>query len=333
MNGEWSQTELRRNEFLAMLAHELRNPLAPIRTASELLPHIIAAGAPRVDATLSVMRRQVGQLTRLVDDLLDVSRITQGRIELRLQTVDLSAIVAQALESAAPLMLERHQTVIQPEGAPALFVEGDSARLVQCVSNLLVNASKFTDRGGEICVRLRQEAADVVVEVRDAGIGISADMLPRVFDLFVQADRSLDRSQGGLGIGLSLVRRLVEMHRGTATARSVGIGCGSTFEIRLPLVPAPAAANSAAGVAQRKRRRILVVDDNRDAADSLSMLLQIQGHEVQTAYDGVEALKVATEFEADLVLLDIGLPLMNGLEVARLLRQRDSAAAWLAWWR
>jgi two-component system, chemotaxis family, CheB/CheR fusion protein len=168
------------------------------------------------------------------------------------------------------------------------------------------------------------------VEVRDAGIGISADMLPRVFDLFVQADRSLDRSQGGLGIGLTLVRRLVEMHRGTATARSGGIGCGSTFEIRLPLVPAPAAANSAAGVAQRKRRRILVVDDNRDAADSLSMLLQIQGHEVQTAYDGVEALKVATEFEADLVLLDIGLPLMNGLEVARLLRQRGSVARLVA---
>jgi two-component system, sensor histidine kinase len=324
------QADRRKDEFLAMLAHELRNPLAPIRTASELLPRIIPPGDARVDSTLSVVRRQVGQLTRLVDDLLDVSRITQGRIELQRTTLDMASIVSQALESTAPLIEERRHSLIQRIDSGQLFVEGDGARLVQCVSNILANAAKYTDKGGEIRVELGRSGNCAVVCVQDNGIGISAEMLPRVFDLFVQSERSLDRSQGGLGIGLSVVRRLVDMHGGEVSAHSDGAGGGSTFEIRLPLVSAPAKVEQLADTARRDHRRVLVVDDNRDAADSLAMLLQIQGHEVQTAYDGAEALRMATGFGADLVLLDIGLPSMNGFEVARRLRSGGSLARLVA---
>jgi signal transduction histidine kinase len=328
--NELRQADRRKDEFLAMLAHELRNPLAPIRTASELLPRLVPPGDARVDSTLSVVRRQVGQLTRLVDDLLDVSRITQGRIELQRTTLDMASILAQALESAAPLIEERKHSLIQRIDTEGLFVEGDGARLVQCVSNILANAAKYTDSGGEIRVELRREGDTAVVCVQDNGIGISAEMLPRVFDLFVQSERSLDRSQGGLGIGLSVVRRLVDMHGGEVSARSAGVGRGSTFEIRLPLVMAPAAVECLVDTGKRNQRRVLVVDDNRDAADSLSMLLQIQGHEVQTAYDGAQALKMASGFCADLVLLDIGLPLMNGFEVAKRLRSGGSLARLVA---
>jgi signal transduction histidine kinase len=328
--NELRQADRRKDEFLAMLAHELRNPLAPIRTASELLPRLVPPGDARVDSTLSVVRRQVGQLTRLVDDLLDVSRITQGRIELQRTKLDMASIVAEALESTAPLIEERRHALVQRIDTGGLFVEGDGTRLVQCVSNILANAAKYTDPGGEIRLELRRDSDSAVVCVQDNGIGISVEMLPRVFDLFVQSERSLDRSQGGLGIGLSVVRRLVDMHCGEVTARSAGVGRGSTFEIRLPLVTAPAAIEFVADTSKRNHRRVLVVDDNRDAADSLSMLLQIQGHEVQTAYDGAEALKMASGFGADLVLLDIGLPSMNGFEVAKRLRSGGSLARLVA---
>lgn len=328
--NELREADRRKDEFLAMLAHELRNPLAPIRTASELLPRIVAPGSERVDMTLSVLRRQVGQLTRLVDDLLDVSRITRGRIELQRTTLDLASLLVQALESTAPLIQDKNHVVVQPSVLPMLYVDGDGTRLIQCISNVLANAAKYTDAGGEIRVDLRKEGGMAVVSVRDNGIGISAEMLPRVFDLFVQSDRALDRSQGGLGIGLSVVRRLIEMHGGEVWAYSAGLGEGSTFEIRLPRVAAPAAAETHAEPERRLHRRVLVVDDNRDAADSLSLLLQTQGHEVQTAYDGEEALAMARRFGADLVLLDIGLPLMNGFEVAKRLRSGGSAARLVA---
>jgi CheY-like chemotaxis protein len=209
-------------------------------------------------------------------------------------------------------------------------VHGDGARLVQCISNILANAAKYTDEGGEIRITLRKEGEFAVLLVRDNGIGISADTLPRVFDLFVQSERTLDRSQGGLGIGLSVVRRLVQMHGGEVIAHSRGLGLGSTFEIRLPCVPRPASVEPFSQPRPQRHRRVLVVDDNRDAADSLSMLLQTQGHEVQTAYDGEEALQLATGFRADLVLLDIGLPMMNGFEVAKQLRSCGSAARLVA---
>jgi signal transduction histidine kinase len=324
------QSDRRKDEFLAMLAHELRNPLAPIRTASELLAQIIPAGDDRVESTLRVLSRQVGQMTRLVDDLLDVSRITQGRIELQRTVIDLASVVEQALEAVESLMRERSHTVLRQAHLPVLHVEGDSARLIQCVSNILTNAAKYIDTGGRIQVGLHRQGAMAVLTVLDNGIGIQPELIPKVFDLFVQSERSLDRSQGGLGIGLSVVRQLIEMHRGNVSARSAGPGQGSTFEIRLPLVTAPAGEAPCTRARPKTCRRVLVVDDNQDAADSLSLLLRIQGHEVQTAYGAQEALDRAAAFNADVVLLDIGLPMMNGFEVARQLRASGSPARLVA---
>jgi signal transduction histidine kinase len=329
-HAELREADRRKDEFLAMLAHELRNPLAPIRTASELLPRIVPKGDARVDATISAVRRQVVQLSRLVDDLLDVSRITRGRIELQRATHDLASIIGQAIESTAPLFEGKGHAVVQPVDPPALHVEGDSARLVQCVSNILANAAKYTDRGGRIRIDLREEDGMGVVSVQDNGIGMPAEMLPRVFDLFVQSERSLDRADGGLGIGLSVVRRLIDMHGGQVTAHSAGLGRGSLFEVRLPLVEAPRQAAAQIAHDRSGHHRVLVVDDNRDAADSLALLLRSLGHEVRTAYDGEQALLLAPSFAADMVLLDIGLPQMNGFEVARRLRSDGSAARLVA---
>jgi CheY-like chemotaxis protein len=217
-------------------------------------------------------------------------------------------------------MAAKEHVVLRPAHLPALHVSGDRARLVQCVSNILTNSAKYTDARGKIEIGLRQQGDLAVLSVQDNGIGIPAELLPKVFQLFVQSERSLDRAQGGLGIGLSVVKRLVEMHQGQVSARSAGTGQGSTFEIRLPLVAAPADQILPASPNAGRGKRILIVDDNRDAADSLSLLLQIHGHEVQTAYGGEEALRVAADYAADLVLLDIGLPTMNGYEVARRLR-------------
>jgi len=324
------QADRRKDEFLAMLAHELRNPLAPIRTASDLLPRIVPPGDERVDSTLRVVKRQVGQLARIVDDLLDVSRITQGRIELQLDVVDLPSIVAEALESIEPMMKEKEHVVLRQAHLPLLYVRGDRARLVQCVSNLLGNAAKYTDARGRIQIDLQKRGDSAVLSVQDNGIGMSAELLPTVFNLFVQSERSLDRAEGGLGIGLSVVKQLIGMHQGTVTAESAGVGKGSRFTIRLPLVAAPALVAPAPRPAATKGKRVLIVDDNRDAADSISMLLQLEGHEVRTAYRGEEALEVAATFVADLVLLDIGLPGMNGYEVARRLRENGYSARLVA---
>ena len=324
------QSDRRKDEFLAMLAHELRNPLAPIRAASDLLPRIVPPGDERVDATLQVVRRQVRQLARLVDDLLDVSRITQGRIELQREVIDLRTVIVQALETVDPLIREKGHLVLRDAEWPAIHVRGDQVRLVQCVANILTNAAKYTDPGGRIHIRLQEQEGMAVLSVQDNGLGIATDLLPTIFDLFVQSERSLDRAQGGLGIGLSVVRQLVEMHSGTVAACSAGEGTGSTFEIRLPTVACAEQETPVATPAVAPYKRVLIVDDNRDAADSISLLLKIHGHDVRTAYGGEEALEVAQTFPADMVLLDIGLPGMNGYEVARHLRARDTSARLVA---
>ena len=308
-----------KDEFLAMLAHELRNPLAPLRNASELLA-ITAREEPRAQFAVDVIKRQVTQLTRLVDDLLDVSRITQGRIELTREPLELGAIIAQAVETVEPLMREKQHQVSIVSSYQSLHVNGDNARLVQCVSNILTNAAKYTDGNGEIRVRSYADGAAAVVEISDNGMGIPAELLPRIFDLFVQGDRALDRSQGGLGIGLSVVRRLVEMHGGQVIVRSAGIGQGSSFAIRLPLIDRPGVRQGEPQRIATAHKRILIVDDNEDAADTLAMLLQLDGHETQAVYTSKEALEQAQSFNPDVMLLDIGLPQMNGYDVARKLR-------------
>jgi signal transduction histidine kinase len=308
-----------KDEFLAMLAHELRNPLAPLRNASELLA-LIAREEPRAQFSVDVIKRQVTQLTRLVDDLLDVSRITQGRIELSREPLELGAIIAQAVETVEPLLREKQHKVSILSSYQLLHVNGDNARLVQCVSNILTNAAKYTDPSGEIRVRSYAEGTSAVVEISDNGIGIPAELLPRIFELFVQGDRTLDRSQGGLGIGLSVVRRLVEMHGGQVIVRSAGMGQGSSFAIRLPLIERPGTSRGEPERISAAHKRILIVDDNQDAADTLAMLLQLDGHETQAVYTSKDALERAQSFKPDVMLLDIGLPEMNGYQVARELR-------------
>jgi PAS domain S-box-containing protein len=308
-----------KDEFLAMLAHELRNPLAPLRNASELLA-MIARDEPRTQFSVDVIKRQVTQLTRLVDDLLDVSRITQGRIELTREPLELGAVIAQAMEAVEPLLRDKRHRVSVVSGSRPLHVNGDNTRLVQCVSNVLTNAAKYTDREGEIRVHSYEDGGSAVIEISDNGIGILPEVLPRIFDLFVQGDRALDRSQGGLGIGLSVVRRLVEMHGGQVIARSAGAGEGSSFAIRLPLIERPSARTDEPEQISGPSKRILIVDDNVDAADSLALLLQIDGHQTQAVYTSRDALEGAQSFKPDIMLLDIGLPEMNGYEVARRLR-------------
>jgi len=327
-----ADADRRKDEFLAMLAHELRNPLAPVRTGLEVL-RMKAGADPEVDRLAEMMGRQVGQIVRLVDDLLDVARITRGTVVLRRERVELGAVVRQAVEAGRPLVeARRHALTVTPAAEP-VYVDGDPARLAQVVGNLLNNAAKYTDEGGRVWLETRRDGAEAVVSVRDTGAGIAADVLPRVFDLFTQADRTLDRSQGGLGVGLTLVRRLVELHGGTVAAASPGPGRGSEFVVRLPLAsgvgtePTRAVASPPAG--RPAPRRVLVVDDNVDAADSLAMLLRLTGHTVWTAYGGPSALEAAERHRPEVVLLDIGLPGMDGYEVARRLRSGAAAAATL----
>jgi PAS domain S-box-containing protein len=312
----------RKDEFLAMLAHELRNPLAPIRSASEFLGRV-SQGDAQTQAIVGIVKRQVAHLTRLVDDLLDVSRITQGRIELQRAPVELLAVIAQALESVEPLLREKGHRLERSVGEQALYVNGDSARLVQCLVNLLANAAKYTDAGGTIRIAMRQEGAQAIVTVSDTGMGITKELLPQIFELFVQSERSLDRAQGGLGIGLSVVKRLVEMHGGVVAAMSPGAGHGSTFEVRLPVIPAPRETCVEDSESSSGGRRILIVDDNSDAADSLALLLRLNGHNTQSVYVPEEALERTLEFRPQTVLLDIGLPRIDGYEVARRIRARD----------
>ncbi len=318
-----------KDEFLAMLAHELRNPLAPIRTAVHVL-RLSGPDAPELERSRDLIERQVVHLTRLVDDLLDVSRIGRGRLELRKSVVDLAAVVNQAVETARPLLEERRHTLTVSAEPGPLRVKADPARLQQVIGNLLTNAAKYTDAGGQVWLTVEQQEGEAVVRVQDTGRGIPPDMLARVFDLFTQVDASLDRAEGGLGIGLTLVRSLVEMHGGTAEALSEGPGQGSEFVVRLPVLveepePAREAPPGRPQAAAGPSRRVLVVDDNRDAADSLAILLRLTGHEVRTAYDGPAALREARAWRPEVVLLDIGLPGMSGHEVARRLREERPA--------
>jgi PAS domain S-box-containing protein len=315
------EADRRKDEFLAMLAHELRNPLAPISNALHLM-HLPGAD-PR--PAFAMIERQVEHMVRLVDDLLDVSRITRGQIELRRERVDLGAVVVRAVEGSRPLIEARRHALEMRLPDDPLLVDGDPVRLAQVVWNLLNNAAKYTPEGGRITLTVERAAGEAVVRVRDTGMGIPANMLVKVFDLFTQVDRTLDRAEGGLGIGLTLVRRLTEMHGGTVEVHSAGPGQGSEFVVRLPAAggaPAEAPAGGAASPPGRPPRgqRVLLVDDNRDSADSLAMLLRLLGHDVRTAYEGRQALAVAGAYQPDLVLLDIGLPGLNGYEVARQLR-------------
>ncbi len=312
-----------KDEFLAMLAHELRNPLAAISVASELLARTVRDDASS-QTVAGMMKRQVKQLTRLVDDLLDVSRITQGRIQLQNGVVDLAAVITQALETVEPQLREkRHELSATALSYQPLYVMGDLARLVQCVGNILTNAIKYTAPGGRISIRTGADESSVSIEVSDTGTGIPEELLPRVFDLFVQSERTLDRSQGGLGIGLAVVKRLAQMHGGDVFGRSAGLGQGSTFEIRLPRLTKPVAETAEpAATCKMEPRRVLIVDDNVDAANALSMLLSAQGHEAQVAYSAQEALARSEEFKPDIGILDIGLPEISGYELAKQLRAK-----------
>jgi PAS domain S-box-containing protein len=319
------EADRRKDEFLAMLAHELRNPLAPVSNALQILklPGVDPAAAERARG---MMERQVEHLVRLVDDLLDLSRIMRGKIELRRGPVELSAVVARAVETAQPVVeAEGHRLAVALPAAP-LWLDGDLVRLAQVVGNLINNAAKYTERGGKIRVTAAREGNEAVLRVRDTGIGIAPDLLPRIFDMFVQAERRTRDARGGLGIGLTLVRRLVEMHGGSVVAHSEGPGTGSEFVVRLPLLPRPAGGQTVPQAVGRRDgaapapRRILVVDDSADAADSLAMMLRLDGHDVRVAHDGPRSLELAAADPPDVALLDIGMPGMDGYELARRFR-------------
>src|SRR6185503_17471524 len=320
-----------KNEFLAMLAHELRNPLAPIRNALEILRQTKDDGNP-VNPAFEMMGRQIGQMARLVDDLLDVSRISRGKIELRRGTIELASAVNHAVEATSPFVASKQLDLTVALPPRPVYVNADPLRLAQVVGNLLSNACKFTGKGGQIWLTVElgnigpQSPGEILIRVRDTGIGIAADQLDRVFDMFVQLDTSLERSVSGLGIGLTLAKNLVELHGGTMEVHSAGAGQGSEFVVRLPiLVEAPEQPPPDAAVSELKTaagRRILVVDDNEDSAESLTILLSLAGNETHTAYDGLEAIEAAAAFKPDVILLDIGLPKLNGYEVARKIREQ-----------
>jgi len=316
-----------KDQFLALLAHELRNPLAPIVSAAALLRR---PGAPPavVEQSAGIVERQAKNLARLLDDLLDVSRITRGRIELRLQTLSIADAVTSALEATRPLVDERHQTVSVTLPPVPLNVQADPARLEQIIVNVLNNASRYTAPGGRISVIAAEEGSEAVLRIRDTGIGIAADVLPRIFDLFVQGDQSLAHTSGGLGIGLTLVHRLVALHRGRVSAHSEGLGRGSEFTIALPLSPQPAAGGTpVASLPERgPAAAVLLIEDNTDARQSLRSLLEHEGHRVEEAADGAGGLARAETTRPDIVLVDIGLPGMDGYEVARRIRSQRGAA-------
>jgi PAS domain S-box-containing protein len=315
MEAALRESDHRKDEFIAMLAHELRNPVAPIRNVGEILAR--SAIDERQLALAGVLKRQTDQLSRLLDDLLEVARVTQGRIALKRETVAIQACVQMAVEAVEPMIKESHQRLSVTREGLSIFVYVDKVRVTQCIVNLLTNAAKFTPANGDICVNARVEAGHAVIEVRDTGLGISAALLPKVFDLFVQGERDLDRSEGGLGIGLSVCKQLVEMHGGRIAGSSGGVGRGATFAIHLPLAKEEAASRESKPQVSNAKRRILVVDDNKDAADSLATLLEIDGQEVKAVYTAEAGLEEVDLFTPDLVLLDIGLPGMSGYEVVQ----------------
>jgi signal transduction histidine kinase/GNAT superfamily N-acetyltransferase len=328
------EADRRKDEFLAMLGHELRNPLSAITNAVHLITG--GRGDPATVAWAhGLIDRQTGNLRRIVDDLLDVARLARGRIELRKQPVDVAQVIARAVEAVRSQVEQKNQEIdIALAAAERMRVDADSTRLEQCFVNLLVNAVKYTPEGGRIAISGQIAGVDVVVTVRDNGIGIAPDLLPHVFDLFTQGNRSLDRTQGGLGIGLSICRHLTELHGGTISARSAGTGHGAEFDVRLPALrdagndaAAPELPRVSAVSNGTTPRRVLVVDDNLDSVRSLAWLLKERGHAVCVAYDGPEALQAARDFKPDVLLLDLGLPGIDGFELARRLRADGFASA------
>jgi len=357
------ESDRRKNEFMAMLAHELRDPLAPLRNALEIL-RLAEGNSEAVQSASAMMDRQIVQMVRLVDDLLDVSRISRGKIELRKGFIDLASSLNQAAEAARPLCESKGLTLTVTLPQPPLFLNADPIRLAQVVGNLLSNACKFTDKGGRIWLTaevvadgegpmptytkeghgeggtpfvgtqasdaelqaLKLATSHAVIRVRDSGIGLAADQLPRIFEMFMQVDTSLERTRNGLGIGLTLAKNIVELHGGTIQVHSAGEGQGSEFVVRLPImVEAPQSLPPEPTISEPKNtpsRRILVVDDNKDSAESLTILLSLVGNETQTAFDGLEAMESAATFKPELILLDIGLPKLNGYEVARKIREQ-----------
>jgi signal transduction histidine kinase/CheY-like chemotaxis protein len=314
-----------KDQFLAMLGHELRNPLSPIVTALQLLR--LRGGT--WSRELAVIERQVNHLTRLVDDLLDVSRITRGKVELKQRPIEIHRVVTRAVEMTSPLLEERRHQLTVDVPATGLVVNGDADRLAQVVANLLANAAKYTPTGGHVQVRARRDGDEVAVDVVDDGQGLSPDLVPHLFDLFVQGPRASDRREGGLGLGLTLVRSLVAMHDGRVEAHSDGPARGSRFTVRLPITTArpEVAQEPPAARLPARGRRLIVVDDNRDAAETLAAVLRERQHAVKTAYDGPSALALVDEFVPEVAVLDIGLPVMDGYELARLLREKMGASA------
>ncbi len=317
----------RKDEFLALLAHELRNPLAPLRNGVQVI-RLAAGDAHTISQARDMMDRQLGHMVRLVDDLLDISRISRNKMELRCARVLLKDILSSAVETARPVIeAAGHELIISLPPEP-IHLDADLTRLAQVFGNLLSNSARYTERGGRIWLAAEQRSGEVVVSVRDTGIGIPADALPHIFDMFSQVDRSLERSTGGLGIGLALVKGLVEMHGGSVTAKSDGLGKGSLFTVRLPTLEnrtervTPATPEDGAAETGPKRR-ILVVDDNRDSASSMAMILKLSGNEVCTAHDGLDAVKSAERFRPEVVLMDVGMPHLNGYEATRRIREQS----------
>jgi PAS domain S-box-containing protein len=335
------EADRRKDEFLAVLAHELRNPLAPLRNGLQVM-RLAAGNADLVAKSRDMMDRQLSHMVRLIDDLLDISRIRSSKVELRRSRVLLADVVSSAVETARPALEaagHRLTVVLPPE---PIHLEADLTRMAQVFGNLLNNSAKFTERGGQIWLTATREGGEVSVALRDTGIGIPASALPAIFDLFSQVDRSIERSAGGLGIGLALVKGLVEMHGGTVEATSPGLGQGSTFTVRLPVLESRPVEPSAEELADEapdssgSKRRILVVDDNLDSAASMAMMLQLLGNEVRTAHDGLEAVELAERFRPQVVLMDIGMPNLNGHEATRRIREqpwgRDMAIIALTGW-
>jgi PAS domain S-box-containing protein len=322
------ESDRHKDEFLSVLAHELRNPLAPLTNALELLRRA-AARDPELQRTRDMMERQLNQLVRIVDDLLDVSRISRGRLELRKAPMPLALAVESALESCHSLFCSRGHEITLNIAPETLLVEGDFARLAQVFVNLLSNSAKYTDRGGSIRVSLQRDGDNALVSVRDSGVGIPTEALASVFDMFSQIQSHKRLAAGGLGIGLALVRSLVQMHGGSVEAHSEGPGTGSVFTVRLPLIKEASAEElaqqgRAAELLTQRKRRILVADDNVDAAATLALLLQMQGHETRTATDGRQAVELAAAFRPDIIFMDVGMPRVDGLEATRQIR----AEAW-----
>jgi len=316
------EADRRKDDFLATLAHELRNPLAPIRNGLQLMkmPGVHAAA---VEQTRSMMDRQLTHMVRLIDDLMDVSRITRGHLLLRKEHVPLAAVVNSAVEAIRPLIERMGQELTVTLPQQPLMVDADLTRLAQVFLNLLNNAAKYSDRGGHIQLHVGRQESHVVVTVKDTGIGIAADQLPYIFEMFTQVDRSLEMERGGLGIGLTIVKRLVEMHGGRVEAKSEGPGKGSEFVLRLPIIIEAATTQASGGEEEKpveSSLRVLVVDDNRDSTDSLAMILRVMGADTRTAYDGQDGVDVAAQFRPDVVLLDIGMPKLNGYEACRRIR-------------